>query len=259
MRDELIMAWATGLAGGQAEYKAALGASIRRMIHIAIVEDDDDLRDDITFNLRDEGFQVSPCADAKNLDAVLDEFGVDVVVLDVGLPGEDGLSVARRLRRRWPQLGIVMLTARTARAERIEGLEEGADAYLGKPADMRELALVVRALARRVNKSGQVADGLTLDAVAHTLYLPDGTRLELTPSECLILARLARAPRQQANRNQLIEALGGDRYDYDERRLEALVSRLRRKLTGAGLTPSVLVAERGVGYELRLPLAERDQ
>jgi DNA-binding response OmpR family regulator len=83
--------------------------------------------------------------------------------------------------------------------------------------------------------------------------------LELTPGECRLLSRLARAPRQQANRNQLIDALGGDRYDYDERRLESLISRLRRKLKAAGLPPSVLVAERGIGYELRLPLTQRDQ
>jgi DNA-binding response OmpR family regulator len=228
------------------------------MIQLAIVEDDDELREDIAFNLNDEGFQVHACANATALDVALNESAIDVVVLDIGLPGEDGLSIARRLRRRWPQLGIVMLTARTARAERIEGLEEGADAYLGKPADMRELALVIRALARRVSPVGPGVAGLTLDASAQRLHLQDGARLELTPSECQILARLARAPRQQANRNQLIEALGGDRYDYDERRLEALISRLRRKLTSAGLDASVLVAERGVGYEFRLPLAHRD-
>lgn len=235
------------------------------MIRLAIVEDDADLRDDLVFNLRDEGFTVSACADAHALDRVLADVAIDVALLDIGLPGEDGLSVARRLRRRWPHLGIVMLTARTARAQRIQGLEEGADAYLGKPVDMRELALVIRALARRVSAgdpAGAAAAtpaALTLDLVGQILLLPDGSRLELTPGECHLLARLARAPRQQASRDQLIEAIGGDRYDYDERRLETLVSRLRRKLASAGLPPTVLAAERGIGYELRLPLVQRDR
>lgn len=228
------------------------------MTHVAVVEDDADLRDDIAFNLRDEGFLVSACVHAMELDAVLEESAVEVVVLDIGLPGEDGLSITRRLRRRWPQLGIVMLTARTGRTDRIEGLEEGADAYLGKPTDYRELALVVRALARRVMVAPATLQGLTLDAAAEILHLPDGGSIDLTPSESLLLARLARAPRQQASRNQLIEALGGDRYNYDERRLEALISRLRRKLAANGLPVSALTAERGLGYELRIPLIQRD-
>jgi DNA-binding response OmpR family regulator len=228
------------------------------MIHVAVVEDDEDLREEVVFNLKDEGFLVTACVDGESLDHVLDDMPIDVTVLDIGLPGEDGLSIARRLRRRLPMMGIVMLTARTARSQRIEGLEEGADAYLGKPADMRELALTIRALARRVKVVPVADEGMTLDASARKLHLPNGTRIDITPSECVLLARLARAPRQQASRVQLIEALGGDRYEYDERRLEALISRLRRKLAAAGLSSSVLVANRTLGYELQLPLTHRD-
>ncbi len=225
------------------------------MIRVALVEDDRDLLDDLAFNLRDEGFAVAPCADGKALDRHLLKDGIDVAVLDIGLPGENGLQIAQRLRREQPQLGIVMLTARTATADRIRGMEEGADVYLSKPVDVRELALVVRALARRVG--GAPGAGMTLLVAEQALLLPDGGRLDLTQSETLLLSRIARAPGQQATRRQLVETFGAAYLDYDERRLEAIVSRLRRKLEAAGLAADTLRAVRGVGYVLHLPLAER--
>ena len=228
------------------------------MIRVVLVEDDADLLDDIAFALRDEDLQVTACADGPALDRHLAGAGFDVVVLDIGLPGEDGLSIARRLRRTQPQLGIVMLTARTAASARVRGMEEGADAYLGKPVDLRELALVIRALARRLGVGeAPSARTLTLLVAENALLTPAGLRVELTPSESLVLSRLSRASGRQATRRQIIEAFGAAYLDYDERRLEAIVSRLRRKLEAAGLAADTLRAVRGVGYVLQVPVQER--
>jgi DNA-binding response OmpR family regulator len=228
------------------------------MIKVALVEDDRDLLEDVSFSLRDEGFSVTACSEAAILDRHLSEESFDIAVLDVGLPGEDGFSVARRLRRDYPQLGIIMLTARTSARSRVHGMEQGADVYLGKPVDLRELALVIRALARRiaaVEAPGE--DALTLLIDENILCLPEGKRVELTPSEMLVLSRLARATGSQATRRQLVEAFGENFLAYDERRLEAIVSRLRRKLEAAGLPADTLRAVRGMGYALRLSVLEK--
>lgn len=229
------------------------------MIRVAMVEDDADLRDEVGFNLRRQGFEVAACADGPALDRLLQGASIDVAVLDIGLPGESGLSIARRLRRDQPLCGIVMLTARAEVADRILGMEEGADAYLAKPVDYRELALVIRAVARRTAPAeASAGNGLVLVEQAQVLILADGRRLDLTRSEALLLSRLARAPGQQATREQLVEALGERYRDYDPRRLEATLSRLRRKLAQAGYNGDVLRAVRQSGYLLTLPLSERD-
>ena len=229
------------------------------MIHIAMVEDDADLLDEMGFNLRQQGFQVTLCANGKDFERVLQTERIDVAVLDIGLPGESGLSIARRLRRNHPLCGIVILTARSGVGDRVHGMEEGADAYLSKPVDMRELALVIRAIARRV-ASAEVVDGggFVLVERDQALLLPDGQRLELTRSETLLLSRLARAQGQQATRQQLVEALGESYRDYDTRRLEAIVSRLRQKFNRAGMKVEALRAIRNTGYILAVPISERD-
>lgn len=227
------------------------------MIRVALVEDDADLLDEVGFNLSRQGFQVAACADGKALDRLLQGASIDVAVLDIGLPGESGLAIARRLRRDQPLCGIVMLTARAEVADRIQGMEEGADAYLAKPVDYRELALVLRAVARRVAPVA-ASSGAVLVEQAQILVMADGQRLDLTRSESLLLSRLARAPGQQATREQLVDALGERYLDYDPRRLEAILSRLRKKLMQAGFAADVLRAVRHSGYLLALPLSERD-
>lgn len=228
------------------------------MIRVAMVEDDADLLDETCFNLGHQGFSVTGCGSGAELDRALGRASFDVVVLDVGLPGEDGYAIARRLRRDHPACGIVMLTARAGLDDRIQGLEEGADVYLAKPADFRELGLVIRALARRLAPVGTAAGGaLVLVEAEQRLLLCDGGEVALTRSETILLARLARAPGQQASREQLAAAFGMEYAEYDPRRLEAVVSRLRRKLANAGLDGEVLRAVRHAGYRLALPLSGR--
>jgi DNA-binding response OmpR family regulator len=224
-----------------------------------MVEDDADLLDEMGFNLRQEGFQVSLCGNGRDFDRMLQTERIDVAVLDIGLPGENGLSIARRLRRNFPMCGIVFLTARSAVTDRIQGMEEGADAYLSKPVDLRELALVIRAVARRVAPAEAAAgEGFVLVEQDQVLLLDDGQRLGLTRLETLLLSRLARSTGQQATHQQLVEALGERYSDYDPRRLEAIVSRLRQKLTRAGVRGETLRAIRHIGYILTIPISGHD-
>lgn len=228
------------------------------MIRVAIVEDDVDLLDDVAFALRDEGLAVTPCGDGPALDRHLAAHCLDVLVLDLGLPGEDGRAIARRLRRDQPGLGIVMLTARTMVRDRVQGMEDGADVYMCKPVDLRELALVIRALARRLgSEDAPASKSLSLIVSENLIITPTGQRIELTPLEALVLARLCRAPGGLATRRQIIEAFGERYLDYDERRLETIVSRMRKKLEAAGLPADTVRAVRGVGYALSIPLQER--
>lgn len=228
------------------------------MIRVVMVEDDADLLDEMGFSLGHQGLAVTGCASGADLDRALGRASFDVAVLDVGLPGEDGYAIARRLRRDHPRCGIVMLTARAGVDDRIQGLEDGADAYLAKPADFRELGLVIRALARRLAPAAPAGgSALVLLEADQRLLLCDGGELALTRSETILLSRLARAPGQQASREQLVAAFGLHYADYDPRRLEAVVSRLRRKLVQAGFDGEVLRAVRHAGYRLAPPLSGR--
>lgn len=222
------------------------------MIRITVVEDNADLLDDIVFNLEHEGFVVAGVGNGVALDAHLAVNDTDILVLDLNLPGEDGLSIARRLRRARPAMGIVMLTARCALDDRIAGLESGADTYLGKPVDMRELAAALRSLGRRLGLAE--GDCWRLNALQLRLDSPSGRALALSGLECSILGALADARGHKASRRSLIEALGADFLAYDERRLEALISRLRRKLAEGDGGETPLRAVRGQGYAFAAPL-----
>lgn len=216
------------------------------MTRIAVVDDIPELLDDICFHLRQAGHAVQGAADGRALSALIPLFRPDIVVLDVGLPGEDGLQIASRLRAQQPDIGIVMLTGRTALPDRLAGHRQGADHYLVKPVQVDELVLVVRALARRLGPSE--GTGWALNPAAMTLSVPGGEALAVTHNEACLLAAIARAPQRQCSRQQLASALGEDWRTYDERRLEATVSRLRRKLADAAGREAPLRAIRGQGY-----------
>ncbi len=228
---------------------------------VAVVEDNSDLLDDLSFNLELAGFKVAALGDGAALDQHLARETVDVLVLDLGLPGEDGLSIARRLQLSNPALPIVMLTARIATIDRISGYEEGAASYLCKPVHMGELVAVVASVARRSHRSLTTQPAWELDPAAMLLRGPDGRVIALTGMEAKVLATLAAAPLRQASRLQLIQALAPDVRHFDERRLEACISRLRRKLAphGADSTEVPLKAIRGGGYLLAWPVRSLPQ
>lgn len=213
---------------------------------LAVVEDNPDVLDDLLFNLRRESFEVTGYPDGAALDAALAQ-GQDwtVLVLDLGLPGEDGLSIAHRLRQTHPALGIIALTARGRLKDRVEGLNSGIDLYLVKPIDIAELAAAIRAVARRVNQMKGHVPAWRLEHDGYRLVRPDGGTITLTVMEFKILHVLARAHAEPVLRDDLIRAIGRKPDAYDPRALEVMVSRLRAKLGHQ----SPLRAVRNQGYQ----------
>lgn len=221
------------------------------MVNVAVVEDNPDVLDDVLFNLGQAGFVVRGYADGRQLQADLCAFAPQVVVLDIGLPGEDGLSIAQRLRNAQPLLGIVILTARAALQDRVAGHLNGADNYLCKPVAMEELIAVIHARAR----IGQLRQALWRFCPAQlALILPDGQRLELTAGEAALLQTLLDGPNQQASRAELILAMGADPERCDMRRLEVAISRLRSKIRQKYPRGNPLRALRNQGYAFHEPV-----
>ncbi|RJG05392.1 DNA-binding response regulator [Noviherbaspirillum cavernae] len=232
---------------------------------IALVEDNDSLRTELAFHLTCAGHAVTGLADGAALDLHLATQPCRLVVLDLGLPGEDGLSICARLRQSRPEIGIVMLTARGMAHDRLAGLQGGADAYLVKPAPAEELLAVITNLLRRLAAAGSVpaaapAPAWIFNQRKLTLTAPNGEMLTLTHAESLLLQTLQRNAPEPASRRQLVEALGGNYLDFAEHRLEVAISRLRRKLSQAWPEAEAIRAARGVGYLLTQPcLLQNDE
>lgn len=222
-------------------------------LRVYLIEDDDDLREETVFSLSELGFDVTGFESGEVFYRALLLRGCDVAVIDVGLPGEDGFSIAAHLRAAGP-MGIVMLTARSALEDRLQGLQQGADAYLVKPVHMRELAATLQALGRRL----KVADEVLVSPEEGrwqlcdgdwTLRDPAGRQLALTTAERIFLQCLFARPGQPVSRDEIIDAMGGDVLDFDPHRIDALASRLRRKAGESGIRLA-LRSVRGAGYVL---------
>ncbi|MEA3642347.1 MAG: response regulator transcription factor [Lamprobacter sp.] len=219
------------------------------MTRLGIIEDNLDYRRELVFHLRRAGFEIVLESDGHNIDQQVAQHPADLLILDLGLPDEDGLSIARRLRAQTPQLGIVILTARGALDDRLLGLEQGADAYLVKPVDFRELVAVLDSVQRRLTAHAE-APAASWCCQPHTLTLidPEGRCFSLTASEAAVLAVLAQQAPEIASRESLAHALGHDEQDYDYRRLELTISRLRRKIQPDATQAPLIRAARGRGY-----------
>ncbi len=237
-----------------------LAGSIK--LEICIVEDEADLREELVDTLAEAGYGVRGFAASRELYPALLAAPCNIAILDIGLPSEDGFSIAARLRSQG-KMGIIMLSARTEIEDRVRALQGGADVYLIKPVDLRELLAVVTSLARRLTlPSSQVIvhteaalSPWSLSADGWTVIAPSGTSLPLTAQERTFLVRLWEAAGEAVSREELAIALGGDPYEYDFHRLDTLVSRLRRKAGDIGLTLP-LRAVRGTGYAIT-PASER--
>lgn len=223
-------------------------------LSVALLEDDALLRERVLLpGLADFGFEVSAHETAASLFARLHDTLADIVVLDVGLPDQDGFSVARELRARYPLLGIVMLTGRRETPDRVRGLTEGADAYLSKPVEIELLAATLHSLARRLRGSGERAKaspGWRLDADGWCLLSPSGAVVALTKSERSLFARLAGSAGKLVTREELIAALTLNVFDFDNHRLDSMIHRLRRKVADTCGEPLPLSAVHGEGYVL---------
>lgn len=229
-------------------------AAETKAIEICLVEDEPDLREELVETLLEAGFCVRAFSTSRDLYAALLAKPCNIVILDIGLPDEDGFSIAERLHK-LGSMGIIMLTARAGIEDRLRALEGGADVYMTKPVDLRELLAVVASLVRRLAASaaqmGDAKDAVptpcTLSADGWTLHTPNGNSLALTAQERAFLECLWQHAGEAVSREDLVQALGGDLYEYDFHRLEALVSRLKRKATDSGLFLP-LRAVRGTGY-----------
>lgn len=220
--------------------------------HVLVVEDHDSLRASIVAALQRSGFSAVGIYCAEDLMDAIFADRPDIYVVDIGLPGEDGMSLAARIRDKQPQAGIVLLTAQTSLNARVEGYEAGADVYLAKPVNPEELVAALRSLARRVVKS-RVEEGseLLLDPQTNYLLGPKSS-VALSEAEKRVLTRFALAPQSVLERWELMEALGSAGASVSPRSLEVRIATLRKKISDTiGGESNPILGIRGTGYRLR--------
>lgn len=226
--------------------------------HILVCDDETDVRDMLAEYLGKRGFRVSPAGSAAELRDIVAAGPVSLVLLDINMPGEDGLSVLRTLRAAG-NLPVIMLTAAGEAVDRIVGLELGADDYLGKPVDLRELAARIRAVLRRAGEADaapakaedrkRFAFGKAwLDIEAARLTDEDGNDIPLTAMEFNLLKLFARNRGRVLNRDQILEGAHDQSWDPFDRSIDIRISRIRRKIERNPQKPEVIRTVRGVGY-----------
>ena len=222
---------------------------------VLVVDDDPGVLDVVAFTLRREGYDVDEEREGAAALSAARETRYDIVILDIMLPKLSGTDVCRALRAE-SDVPILMLTARDAEADRVQGLELGADDYVTKPFSTAELLSRVRAILRRREldrSAGGVAvrelGGLHIDLGRHEV-LVDGERVHLTLSEFKVLALLAEKPESVVSRRQLMQHLWASEHVGDEHACEVHISNLRRKIERDAARPQRLVTVRGVGYKL---------
>jgi DNA-binding response OmpR family regulator len=227
-------------------------------LKVVIVEDDLDIRVMVADFLARDGYDVRPCESGEELRRELSSGRADLILLDIQLPGEDGITIARRLRAEW-DTPIIMLTGRDDIVDRVVGLEIGADDYMTKPFDLRELRARVRAVIRRAGAEKpkgalRSADNVVcfgkvcLDLDRRALLDEDGTEIKLTATEFDLLAVFARAPNRVLSREFLLDtAPARDRESFD-RAIDIRITRIRQKVEVEPARPQVIRTVRNVGY-----------
>ncbi|MEC8037085.1 MAG: response regulator [Alphaproteobacteria bacterium] len=224
--------------------------------HIAILDDDPEIRSLLEQNLRGAGFEVSTASNGRDLKTILEHQTIDLIVLDLMLPGEDGLTICRELRAE-SNIPIIMLTAMTHEADRIIGLEMGADDYLTKPFSPRELVARIKATLRRQGmvttqsedrRRTAVFEGWKLDVVRRELRDPDDVLVDLTSGEFDLLAALIERPNRLMTRDLLLDITKGRQADVFDRSIDITISRLRQKIEEDPKNPQFIKTVRGKGY-----------
>jgi two-component system phosphate regulon response regulator OmpR len=234
-------------------------------VHLVVVDDEPDIRETLQEYLESQGYRVTAADGGAALRAVFADQQVDLVILDITMPGEDGLSLARFLREN-SDVGIVMLTGAGDIVDRVVGLEVGADDYIAKPVDLRELLARVKAVLRRMEPAGEVEaapeatepavapDELVpfgdcrLDLAAHRLLDPSGVEIAITAMEFDLLKAFAERPNRVLTRDQLLELAHNRGWDPFDRSIDIRIARLRRKLEADPANPQVIRTVRGTGY-----------
>jgi len=225
--------------------------------HILIVDDHREIRDLVSRALAREGFRVSVAADGKALRKVMADARIDLILLDLMLPGEDGFSLCRALRAE-SNVPIIMLTAKGDEIDRVVGLELGADDYVAKPFGSRELIARIRAVLRRTRAdvaagatkpaAGYRFDRWTLDTGARELLRDDGVTVPLSTGEYDLLLVLVERPQRVLSRDQLLDLARGRAANAFDRSIDTQVSRLRKKLERNPNAPALIKTVWGGGY-----------
>ena len=235
-----------------------MGTEGKRLDKIVIVDDDARIRDLLRRFLAQEGFDVLLAEDARALQRITSRETVDLLVLDVMLPGEDGMSICRRLRQAGDKTPIIMLTAKGEDVDRILGLEIGADDYLGKPFNPRELLARIHAVLRR----RPVAEAPGAPTAEHEVFRfgefnfdlaarqlsRNGQEIPLTTGEFAMLKALVRHPRQSLTRDKLAQLSRGRDFEPFDRSLDVQISRLRKLIEVDPANPRIIQTVWGVGY-----------
>jgi len=254
------------LSGGNLEVMTASPSSTvaSPIAHVLAVDDDPSIRQMIADYLGDHEIRVTMLASGRDIADVMTREMIDLIVLDLKLPGEDGMEIARRVRSD-SNVPIIMLTARKDEADRVMGLELGADDYLTKPFSPRELLARIRALLRRSRAQETVADGLSkirayrfagweLNVRLRRLKSPKGETIALRNAEFNLLAAFLASPQRVLSREQLLGMSHLHNDEVYDRAIDTQVGRLRKKIEAHGATEPMIRTERGAGYVFTLPV-----
>jgi two-component system OmpR family response regulator len=231
--------------------------------HILIVEDDREIRALVTRLLRANGYRVSAAGDGREMEHVLNGARIDLILLDIMLPGEDGLSLCRRLRSQ-SFMPIIVLSAKGEEIDRVLGLEMGADDYVAKPFNPRELLARIKAVLRRTGARSNEDEplgaseyrfcGWRMDTIKRKVFDPSGAVIAITDAEFDLLRVLLSRTQRILSRDQLMDLTQGRAAGPTERSIDILVARLRRKMSQDSLDPDFIRTVRSGGYMFTLPV-----
>jgi DNA-binding response OmpR family regulator len=226
-----------------------------RPARLLVVDDEPKVLDLVRRYFESQGFAIDTAADGDAMRALIAEHPIDLVLLDLGLPGEDGFSLTRWLREHWGG-AVIIVTGRGEAVDRVVGLELGADDYVTKPFELRELLARVRSVLRRA-QAVAVPRGTTLDFDGYRLDLGsraltdrDGAPVELTNGEFELLRALAERPQVVLSRDELMSRLHGREAGPYDRAIDVQIARLRRKIESDPARPQIIKSVRGAGYML---------
>jgi two-component system phosphate regulon response regulator OmpR len=224
--------------------------------HIVVVDDDEDVRSTVSEYLRRNGLSVSEADGGAQLREIMGQRPIDLAVLDINMPGIDGLTLAREIRASG-DAGIIMLTAKSDDIDRIVGLEVGADDYVTKPFNPRELLARVKAVLRRASRSGESPATMgrevqmgkcRLNLDTRKLYEADGSEVPLTAMEFDLLKCFAEHPRRVLTRDQLLDLAHSKEMEAFDRSIDTRITRIRKKVEKDPAKPECLKTVRGAGY-----------
>jgi DNA-binding response OmpR family regulator len=245
----------------------SIGSKTAAAKRILVVDDDAQIRSLLRALLEGEGYDVAEAGNGEELwDQIANEH-TTLVTLDLGLGGEDGLELAREIRRRM-DVPIIMISGKSDDVDRIVGLELGADDYITKPFNLREVLARIRAVLRRYeprfsataeqpDTSGLMFDGWMIDQASRILLDPTGAAIDLTTAEFNLLALFVERPRRVLSRDQILDLLKGAEWSPLDRSIDTLVGRLRRKIEADPDHPTYVKTVRGVGYVFAVDVTRR--